>query len=297
MTLNVGDEIAKGGPVGQVGDADGAWPSHLHFELREEIDPLPTTYREGGGYGWDFSVHNHTDPIEFINNNSSRNYGNGSDVQPGISIVVHAYGDGSVTQIAPQFTLDDLAPKRGVTPQDTVVRKKPVLDPASVDPCGPLYKTNSWRRAGCYYRSTDVLGYGSLDLGYNGEIFWKPADSPGHAKWIPALPRTGRYEISVYIPNDYQGIANGCTNSEIDICPYATTVTYEVRSGAATYSHVVNQGAHLQSMTAGTTGKWVTLGTYSLDPSGNPHLFMQGYTGESGRRTVADAVRFTYVGQ
>ena len=282
MALNVGDTLKKGDPIGQVGDADGKWPAHLHFELREEIDPLPTSYRDGGGYGWDFTVHNFTDPIEFIRNNSSQNYGDGSEVPAGISVVVHAYGDGSVTQVAPTFTLDDLAPRRGVNAR----YKKEKLVPASVNPCSASYMTNSWRRAGC--------NYGQYDLGYNGEVFWKPADSAGHAKWIPTLPRTGRYEVSVHIPNDYLGAMNGCTAT--DMCPYATIVTYEVRSGSTTYSHVVDQDAHRKSMTAGATGKWVTLGTFYLDQIGNPHLYMQGYSGESGRRTVADAARFEYVG-
>ncbi len=57
-----GDYVAKGKLIGTIGNNDGQYLAHLHFELRNEVG-LPI----GGGYSLD--TKGYLDPTEFIKNN------------------------------------------------------------------------------------------------------------------------------------------------------------------------------------------------------------------------------------
>lgn len=46
MTVEVGDLVYRGQPIGTIGTADGAWFAHLHFELRTQVGEP-----DGRGYG------------------------------------------------------------------------------------------------------------------------------------------------------------------------------------------------------------------------------------------------------
>lgn len=54
-----GDVVARGQPIGTIGDAGGRYPAHLHLEIRDRPD-LPL----GQGYGADAS--GYVDPTAFI---------------------------------------------------------------------------------------------------------------------------------------------------------------------------------------------------------------------------------------
>jgi murein DD-endopeptidase MepM/ murein hydrolase activator NlpD len=58
MDVTVGTWVARGAPVGTVGDAHHTYGPHLHLELRTTVG-LP----QGGGYG---HVPGYVDPIQFI---------------------------------------------------------------------------------------------------------------------------------------------------------------------------------------------------------------------------------------
>lgn len=59
MTAEVGQDLVRGASIGTIGDADGVYIAHLHFEIRDD-----ETLGVGGGYaeeteGW-------LDPLVFI---------------------------------------------------------------------------------------------------------------------------------------------------------------------------------------------------------------------------------------
>lgn len=62
ITVEVGDQIVKGKQIGNIGDANGAYTAHLHFEIRSVIG-LPL------GPGYASNKEGYLDPTEFINNN------------------------------------------------------------------------------------------------------------------------------------------------------------------------------------------------------------------------------------
>lgn len=60
MLVQPGDLLRRGEQIGTIGDVEGLYSPHLHFELRYLIDtPLGTGYDLKGSYG-------HLDPSEFI---------------------------------------------------------------------------------------------------------------------------------------------------------------------------------------------------------------------------------------
>lgn len=62
MNVTAGDKIRKGKKIGKIGDADGRYGPHLHFELREDFF-LPT------GPGYDRDPKGYLNPKEFIRKN------------------------------------------------------------------------------------------------------------------------------------------------------------------------------------------------------------------------------------
>nr|WP_167882710.1 M23 family metallopeptidase [Leptospira kmetyi] len=59
MNVVSGDKIRRGNKIGRIGDADGRYGPHLHFELREDFF-LPT------GPGYDRNPKGYLNPKEFI---------------------------------------------------------------------------------------------------------------------------------------------------------------------------------------------------------------------------------------
>ena len=63
MDVAVGDLVVRGELIGSIGDADGAWSPHLHFELRWDETLTPT---ETGAYGCYDESSGTVDPSVFI---------------------------------------------------------------------------------------------------------------------------------------------------------------------------------------------------------------------------------------
>lgn len=60
-----GDYVGKGQKIGRIGNNDGTYFAHLHFELRDKIG-MPI----GGGYS--SNTNGYLDPTEFIKNNRKK---------------------------------------------------------------------------------------------------------------------------------------------------------------------------------------------------------------------------------
>lgn len=69
LDVAVGAHVGRGGVVGTIGDADGQYLAHLHFELRRRVGAAI-----GGGYG--SGADTHLDPTAFI---SAHRPSSGSD--------------------------------------------------------------------------------------------------------------------------------------------------------------------------------------------------------------------------
>ncbi|MDX1960554.1 MAG: M23 family metallopeptidase [Leptospiraceae bacterium] len=62
IRVNVGDKVKKGDIIGTMGDANGVYWVHLHFEIRNKIN-LPI------GPGYSSNTDGYLDPKKFINKN------------------------------------------------------------------------------------------------------------------------------------------------------------------------------------------------------------------------------------
>ncbi|MEM6719023.1 MAG: M23 family metallopeptidase [Bacteroidota bacterium] len=62
MLVKKGDFVKKGAKIGTIGDADGAYYAHLHFEIRDDI------FMEIGG-GYSKNTKGFLDPTKFIKSN------------------------------------------------------------------------------------------------------------------------------------------------------------------------------------------------------------------------------------
>ena len=176
--------------------------------------------------------------------------------------------------------------------------------PASVDPCSNDYAIGSWRREGCDFSL-------ATDLGYEGELFAKPADMPGTATWTPNLPQSGKYQVLIFIPKQDK-FANGVANYQI--------VT---SNGVVIDSFVIDQSTHQISRngipatnrdgvellsighrTVGDTrkpyGAWVSVAVYELTAGKETSVRLVNsvsHAGSQSDRVSADTVRFDYVGE
>lgn len=63
MDVSVGDWVSRGDKIGEIGDADGAYYAHLHFEFRWDESMSPT---ESGGYGCYSESSGTAEPSVFI---------------------------------------------------------------------------------------------------------------------------------------------------------------------------------------------------------------------------------------
>jgi len=62
MLVKVGQFVKKGDKIGTIGNVDGTYYAHLHFEIRDDIE-LPV----GGGYSDD--IKGYLNPTTFIKAN------------------------------------------------------------------------------------------------------------------------------------------------------------------------------------------------------------------------------------
>ena len=117
-------------------------------------------------------------------------------------------------------------------------------------------------------------------VGHEGDLVWTLntySRRDNYARWTPSLPAAGWYLVEAFIPN---------FNS-----PMATTrARYSVVARGRTYGGLeVNQSA--------SGGKWVPLGTFEFDGSGNRSEYVElgDVTAETSvsRNVLFDAVRLT----
>ncbi len=69
FNVSVGQEVVIGQQIGQMGDANGLYCAHLHFELRTD-----RALEKSPGFGYAYTLgdpiwNSHTDPSQFLSNN------------------------------------------------------------------------------------------------------------------------------------------------------------------------------------------------------------------------------------
>ncbi len=118
-------------------------------------------------------------------------------------------------------------------------------------------------------------GWNVSSYGIGGRSRWTLNQAGYWARWTPALPRIGRYEVFVYVPWAYN---------------LTSTAHYYLKHEGDVTELTVNQAA--------LVGQWVSLGTYGFNADNTEFVHLDGVTGETaGMRTLGyDAVKFAYRG-
>lgn len=113
-------------------------------------------------------------------------------------------------------------------------------------------------------------------LNARNEVYWtynSTTDPVNSGKWTVNLPVAGRYEVLVYIPEDYGS---------------STNARYRILHNGQRHDQVINQGAY--------RNQWVSLGTYSFSgwSPDQEAVVLYDNTGEAytSRTLVFDAVKF-----
>ncbi len=116
-------------------------------------------------------------------------------------------------------------------------------------------------------------GWHTVYYGYAGRSRWTNNVAGFWARWTPALPRLGRYEVQVYVPW-------GVNRTQ--------TAHYFLKHEGDVVEVTVDQRAN--------AGRWVSLGTFTFNADGTEFIHLDGVTGETaGTRTIGfDAVRFIF---
>lgn len=125
----------------------------------------------------------------------------------------------------------------------------------------------------------------AASCGYGGHTYYTYAtndatDSTNSATWRPNLPKTGRYQVFVYVPQ-------GCGLASP---PYATK--------QARYRVVSNEGISVVEVDHNTADEWVSLGTYSFNEGNSGAVELFDLTDEpfSQRKVMFfDAIRWVDV--
>ena len=156
--------------------------------------------------------------------------------------------------------------------------------------CGGTFKLNNTNpncdgtstTMGNWVRKKDSDNPFLYQLGYNGLIFSKIANSEGTASWHPNLPKSGQYKVWVYVPKSV---------SPNYIYANSSGAIYSVSMNGTSYlPQTVDQSAVTDS------NRWVDIGNYYLDKDGNPKVSLEGDTDEENKFIAVDAVKFEYVG-
>jgi hypothetical protein len=118
-------------------------------------------------------------------------------------------------------------------------------------------------------------GWHTVYYGYGGRSRWTLNHSGFWARWTPALPRLGRYEVFVYIPWVYN---------------QTSSAHYYLKHEGDVVDFWIDQRAK--------AGQWVSLGTYTFNANNTEFVHLEAATKEpADTRTVAfDAVKFLYRG-
>jgi hypothetical protein len=113
--------------------------------------------------------------------------------------------------------------------------------------------------------------------GYNGHFWWTNTNTSGvdnRAMWTPNLSATGRWQVSVFVPN-----VHGTT----------TNARYRVDHQGAQTTVSVNQNNYYNA--------WVSLGTFTFSAGTGGDVFLGDETYETATQQIAfDAVKWVWVG-
>ncbi len=122
-----------------------------------------------------------------------------------------------------------------------------------------------------FERGGDAAGWTQVKTGYAGRS-WRATNTAGWwARWTPALPQLGRYEVFAYVPwvTNASSAAIYYVKHEGDV----TTIKIDQRKNA---------------------GRWVSLGAYGFNANNTEFVHLDGVTEEAaGTRNLGfDAVKF-----
>ena len=155
-----------------------------------------------------------------------------------------------------------------------------IIDSRSVETVPPI-KANTTCRS----------GWGLGNRGSGGHPFVTPnsataAESTNWAVWRPALPASGWYRVSAFVP-DRAPVAWAC--GKLPAVLDTTKANYEVRHANGSSLVVINQ--------APLSDVWVALGTFYFNADANSYVKLSDITGEpSNTRWVSfDEVKFEFI--
>jgi hypothetical protein len=142
----------------------------------------------------------------------------------------------------------------------------------------------SWHGTGAWHKSA----YAS-DI--RGSLRWAwtvSGSATAAATWRPTIPKSGYYEVGVYIPE---------VDATSGWIPYTVTSANPSSHSAVVRHTVYVDGLHIGTFTNSygtvTTGpQWVGLGTYYFNAGTSSTVVINNATGESGLQVAADATEF-----
>ena len=116
------------------------------------------------------------------------------------------------------------------------------------------------------------------DIGYGEHMYYTyNSKAPGDnwARWTPAFPAPGKYEVFVFIP------AKNATTQKAQ---------YVIAHGGKQDTQVISQLLYENA--------WLSLGVYSFTATGGENVLLTDVTGEAAttKRIGFDAVKFVYKG-
>ncbi|HEY3341278.1 MAG TPA: hypothetical protein VGK81_04630 [Anaerolineae bacterium] len=128
---------------------------------------------------------------------------------------------------------------------------------------------------------TGLKGYHLLTPNASGA-----GDSTNSAVWRPNIPRTGAYQVQVYIP-DHPGYAWPCGGLKLSWDTDHAQYSIKHRDGVTSYE--VDQ--------APLSNAWVNIGTYYFNKGTDDYVTLSDMTGEPAmsRYVNFDSVKFTWV--
>jgi murein DD-endopeptidase MepM/ murein hydrolase activator NlpD len=240
IMVTAGQKVPRGQQLGTIGKgANNAYLAHLHFEIRRK----------------NLSAGNWK-PIVDDRDQVLANY-----YYPSEFIKAHRPGTGIPKDVPAQPTT---APAPPVQPPSTP-QVQVIVDSQRTDPA-----MGRFRRA-----RTD--NWYSAPAGAYSSTIWttvSAAQERNWGEWQPFLPASGRWEVSVFVP---------------DQSPATTNARYRITHADGQAEVPVNQGKYHYA--------WVSLGTYRFEP-GRGSVRLSDVTGESGQnvRIAYDAMRWVKVG-
>jgi len=129
------------------------------------------------------------------------------------------------------------------------------------------------REAG-FQRGGPAGNWREAAYGYGQHMLWTrntQSAVSNWGRWTPVLPGPGRYEVFIFIPNNYAT---------------TTAARYRLTHAGRQDERVVNQSIY--------NNQWVSLGTYDFDAKGGESVYLADLTSERNlsRYIGFDAVKF-----